>query len=175
MRPQCHHFRAFPAVQFLGKIDGNIIVGHRNQRFDAIFVQFTENIMIKLYALGQGLFLSSGGEKAGPFDAHTEGLEAHLAEQCDVLFIMVIEIDTFAEREIIRRVVCGIMCLVVLEHFRGDVQHTVVHTLLAGQITNIIHVRQPAAALVGTAFILASGGCTAPQKSFGEFNRITHD
>ena len=95
MRPQCHHLRVFPAVQFLGKSDGDIIVGHRDQRLDAIFVQLTENIMIKLYALSQGLFLSSGREKAGPFDAHAEHFEAHLAVEGNVLFIAVIKIHGF--------------------------------------------------------------------------------
>ena len=168
MRPQCHHLRVFPAVDTFGKSSGDIIVCHRDQRLDAIFVQLTENIVVELYTLSQGLFLSSGGEKAGPADTHAECLEAHFAEERDVFFVVVIEIDTSAEWKI---VFFGVS-LILGKKLRRDFQHTAFFAGFPFQKANVIYMRKSTAAFRGGTFVLCCRSCATPQKVIG---KISHN
>ena len=52
-----------------------------------------KDLVVKFKALLVGFCLHAGGENAGPVDGSTEGLETHLSEERDILFVMMVEVN----------------------------------------------------------------------------------
>ena len=86
-------FPAGPAVVFFDQRIRQFVVADGDQRFDAVLFAAIEHLIVKFQTLFVGLRLHARGENAGPVDGSSEGLEAHLSEQGDVLFVVVVEIN----------------------------------------------------------------------------------
>ena len=66
-----------------------------DQRLDAVLFAAIKHAVVEFQPLLVRLGLYAGGEDAGPVDGGAEGLEAHLGEEGDVLFVVVVEINGF--------------------------------------------------------------------------------
>ena len=128
--------------------------GH--ERLDAVRLALAEHVLVEGEACLVGLGLIAVGEDAGPGQAHAERLEAHLGEQRDVLFVVVVEIDAGL----------GGIVIAVLE---------VEHFALAGAhgkalraVRHDVNVRKAATIDVVGALALVGCGRAAPQEALGE-------
>ena len=72
---------------------GHVIVVERHHRLDALFEAGAKHILIEREALLVGFGVIPVGEYTAPCDGEAQSLEAHLAEERDVLAVMMIEID----------------------------------------------------------------------------------
>ena len=85
-------FAGIPAVVIEHQIQRWFIVRHRNQRFNVIFLEFVEHLIVELQAGLVRLFVIAIRINAAPGDRHAVDLKAHLGHQRDVFFIMMVEI-----------------------------------------------------------------------------------
>ena len=115
-----------------------------------------EYVLVEGQASLVGLGLVAVGEDAGPSQAHTEGLKAHLGKESDVLFVVVIEIDAG-----LRGIVIAVL---EVEHFTlaGD------HRIALGAVRSHVHVGQAAAVHVVGTLALVGSRCAAPQEVITE-------
>ena len=121
-------------------------VGEGDHRFDVVFQQLVEHIVVELQPLFVWLRFVTFREDARPGDRGAEALETHLGKQLDVFFIVAVEVD-------------GLVVWVVFTRhdFLGDFARDAVRT--AGQyVTNA----WPFSAFVPAAFNLVSGNRAAP-------------
>ena len=128
--------------------------GH--ERLDAVRLALAEHVLIEGQAGLVGLGLVTVGEDAGPRQAHTEGLKAHLGKEGDVFLVVVVEIDAS-----LRGIVIAVL---EFEHFTltGD------HRVALGAVRSHIHVGQAAAVHVVGALALVSSRRAAPQEVITE-------
>ena len=128
--------------------------GH--ERLDAVRLTLAEYVLVEGQASLVGLGLVAVGEDAGPSQAHTEGLKAHLGKESDVLFVVVIEIDAG-----LRGIVIAVL---EVEHFTlaGD------HRIALGAVRSHVHVGQAAAVHVVGTLALVGSRCAAPQEVITE-------
>ena len=78
------HFSSIPAVTGLDQAVRQFIMGNSNERFNAVFCQFIEYIVIKEKPRLVGFFLHPCRKNPRPVDRHAEDLKAHLRSQRNV-------------------------------------------------------------------------------------------
>ncbi|MPN18669.1 hypothetical protein SDC9_166032 [bioreactor metagenome] len=71
------------------------VVGKRDQRLDAVFCQFIEQVIVELQASFVRFGFVAVREDARPSDGCTVCFEAHFSEQGDIFFVTVVEVDPF--------------------------------------------------------------------------------
>ncbi len=87
------HGAAAPATVRRHQVHGDVVVVKRHHRLYPPLAADAENVVVEGKALLVGLRVVTVGEDAAPRDGEAQGLEPHLAEERDVLSIMMIEID----------------------------------------------------------------------------------
>ena len=144
------HAAVFPAAVLLDEGDGGIKVADGDERLDAVLQALVDHLLIELQALFVGGVVVAVGQDTGPCDREAIALEAHLREQLDVLFEVVVHVDGL---------MCWVLVLVVtLQHLYKAAADR--HTVLAKG--DDINGGQALAALLPAALALVRGGCTAP-------------
>ena len=145
-----------PAAVLLDEVNRAIEVRDGHERLDAVRLTLAEYVLVEGQASLVGLGLVAVGEDAGPSQAHTEGLKAHLGKESDVLFVVVIEIDAG-----LRGIVIAVL---EVEHFplAGD------HRIALGAVRSHVHVGQAAAVHVVGTLALVGSRCAAPQEVITE-------
>ena len=88
-----HESAVAPTAVCRNKMHGHVIVAERHHRLDALFEAGAKHILIEREALLVGFGVIPVGEYTAPCDGEAQSLEAHLAEERDVLAVMMIEID----------------------------------------------------------------------------------
>ena len=78
------HFSSIPAVTGLDQAVRQFIMGNSNERFNAVFCQFIEYIVIKEKPRLVGFFFHPCRKNPRPVDRHAEDLKAHLRSQRNV-------------------------------------------------------------------------------------------
>jgi hypothetical protein len=81
-----------PAAILMGKGKRQLIVRKRHHGLNAVLTALLKDALVEGDAFGIGLLFVATREEARPVDGHTVALEAHLAEESDVLLVVVIEI-----------------------------------------------------------------------------------
>ncbi len=149
-------FAVAPAAVLLDEMNRAVEVRDSHERLDAVRLALAEHILVEGQASLVGLGLVAVGEDAGPGQAHTEGLKAHLGKEGDVLLVMVIEIDAG-----LRRIVIAVL---EVEHLAlaGD------HRIALGAVRSHVHVGQTAAVHVVGALALVGSRRAAPQEVITE-------
>ena len=79
---------------------------HGDERLDAVALALPQHAAVPLDALAVGFGVVAVGKDAAPAHRGAEELEAHLAKQRDILFIVVVEIVSSAERIELGAIVC---------------------------------------------------------------------
>lgn len=83
-----------PAIDFLAHGKRHLVMTQRHERFDAVLMALVHHAIVKRKASRVGLIFESRWEDARPVHRETKDLESHLGEQGDVLFVVMVEIDT---------------------------------------------------------------------------------
>ncbi len=78
-------------------------MGEGDHRFDVVFQQLVEHVVVELQPLFIRLGFVTLREDAGPGDRGAEAFEAHLGEQFDVFFVATVEVDGFVVRVVFSR------------------------------------------------------------------------
>jgi hypothetical protein len=78
-------------------------VGEGDHRFDVVFQQLIEHVVVELQPFFVWLRFVTFREDARPGDRGAETLEAHLGKQLDVFFVVAVEIDGFMVRIVFTR------------------------------------------------------------------------
>ena len=145
-----------------------------DQRLDAVLLQFQKYVPVKIQTSLIGRFLHAVGVNARPGDGHAEHLEAHLGKQGNVLFVVVVEIDSLMIRIVVTRQhgPVGSLRQGLEAHHLAGVAVLIDVGRIAGfrQGTGGLHVRsgKALAALVPAAFTLVGSGSTAPEEILRE-------
>ena len=79
-----------------------LVMGNRHQRLDAVFMALVKEVVVELQPFLVRLRVVAVREDTAPGDGGAEHLEAHLREELDVLFIVMVEINGL-EFQIVRR------------------------------------------------------------------------
>ena len=145
-----------PAAVLLDEVNRAIEVRDGHERLDAVRPTLAEYVLVEGQASLVGLGLVAVGEDAGPSQAHTEGLKAHLGKESDVLFVVVIEIDAG-----LRGIVIAVL---EVEHFTLARDHRIA----LGAVRSHVHVGQAAAVHVVGTLALVGSRCAAPQEVITE-------
>ena len=145
-----------PAAVLLDEVNRAVEVRDGHERLDAVRLALAEYVLVEGQASLVGLGLVTVGEDAGPSQAHTEGLKAHLGKEGDVLLVVVIEIDAG-----LRGIVIAVL---EVEHLAlaGD------HRIALGAVRSHVHVGQAAAVHVVGALALVGSRRAAPQEVITE-------
>ena len=145
-----------PTAVLLDEVNRAVEVRDSHEWLDAVLLALAEYILVEGQASLVGLGLVAVGEDAGPSQAHTEGLKAHLGKESDVLFVVVIEIDAG-----LRGIVIAVL---EVEHFTlaGD------HRIAFGAMRSHVHVGKAAAVHVVGALALVGSRRAAPQEVITE-------
>ena len=145
-----------PAAILLDEVNRAVEVRDGHERLDAVRLTLAEHVLVEGQAGLVGLGLVTVGEDAGPRQAHTEGLKAHLGKEGDVLLVVVIEIDAG-----LRGIVIAVL---EVEHLAlaGD------HRIALGAVRSHVHVGKAAAVHVVGALALVGSRCAAPQEVITE-------
>ena len=69
-------------------------MAERHERLDVVLLELVEDLVVEGEAGLVGLILHARGEDAAPGDGHAEHVEAHLGKERDVLFVVMVEVDT---------------------------------------------------------------------------------
>ena len=143
-----------PAAVLLDEVNRAVEMRDGHERLDAVRLALAEYVLVEGQAGLVGLGLVTVGEDAGPSQAHTEGLKAHLGKESNVLLLVVIEIDAG-----LRGIVIAVL---EVEHFTlaGD------HRIALGAVRSHVHVGKAAAVHVIGALALVGSRRAAPQKVF---------
>ena len=149
-----YDFRRDPAVVVLDEDFRQLIVDHRDQRFDVVLMKFCKDVVIEFHAFRIRRFFQAGREESGPGDRHPERPEAHLGQKRNVFLVAVIEIDASAVRE----VECAFLSLRL---FVVPLQHEVAGCLGAAEI-DVVEMAQALAVETSSAFYLGGACRTAP-------------
>ena len=168
-----------PRVPRMGQSERRLIVGDGDQRLDAVLFALVKNCIIESKAFFVGGLFHAGREDSRPGDRKTEALEAHLAHQRDVLFVVMIKIGCFVigvKVFVKLSKMCALGQVVDAEHGRGLFgavgknigQYTGGIFGAAGQ--DIID-RGASAAFVPAAFVLVGSSRAAPKEIFTECHR----
>ena len=96
-------FSVQESVVFLYKCPRQLKMAECDQRLYIILAKFIEQVIIELESFFVRFSLIPSREDSGPGDRRTEGLEAHFGKECNVFFIMMIEIRCFMVRIILSR------------------------------------------------------------------------
>lgn len=83
-----------PAAVVLGQVVGELIVRERDHRLDAALAALLEHAPVELDARPIGLAFVPAREDSAPVDGHAVVLEAHLAEQRDVVEVMAVHVHS---------------------------------------------------------------------------------
>ena len=137
-----------PAAVLLHQGQGHLVVADGHHRHDVVFFQLVQYLVVEGQARLVGLGLVPPGEDARPGNGEAEALEAHLSQQSDVLFIMVVEIHAVVAGV----VVPGVHAVVDHPLYRG-----------AAALVHVVDGNALAALLPGTLKLVGGGGA-APQK-----------
>ena len=105
-----------------------------------------------------GLGIIAVGEDAAPGDGHAEHVEAHLGEQCDILLVVMVEIDAV---------------MVGVEAIGVDVDRDLARLLVAAAQEVVVD-GSAAAVHVPSALKLISGGGATPIETLGELD-VCHE
>ena len=128
-----------------------------DQRLDAVLVALVEEGVVERQTLFVRLGIVAIGQDAGPRDGQAVALEAHLGEEGDVLFEVVVHVDGLMR---------GVEVLVIaFQHLQLSEHHR--KAVLAER--HDIHIGQSASALVVSALALVGSGRAAPQKVLWKF------
>ena len=121
-------------------------VGEGDNRFDMVFQQFIEHVVVELQPFFVRLRFIAVREDPRPGDRGAEALETHFREQLDVFFVMTVEVDGFMVRVVFTR-----------HHFLSDFARNAVSA--AGK-----HVTDAGAfaAFIPATFNLVRCHCAAP-------------
>ena len=141
-----------PAVPLLDEGIRELVVAQGHQRLDALGFQCLKNRAIERHALGVRLLLVAVREQARPVDGHAIALEAHLAEQLDVLEIVMVHVD-------------GLMAGIVDVRLDVRIEGT---GRADGAAGHGIGYADALAVLLPAAFTLVGSGRAAPQEIFRE-------
>ena len=163
-----------PAAKRFFQIQRHIVMLDGDQRLDAVLLQFQKYVPVKIQTSLIGRFLHAVGVNARPGDGHAEHLEAHLGKQGNVLFVVVVEIDSLMIRIVVTRQhgPVGSLRQGLEAHHLAGVAVLIDVGRIAGfrQGTGGLHVRsgKALAALVPAAFTLVGSGSTAPEEILRE-------
>ena len=146
---------ARPAIVFLDQVIGHLVVRQGHERLDIVSAQAVEDAIVEGEAGLVGLGVVAVGEDAAPRDGHAEHVEAHLGEQCDVLLVVMVEVDT---------VMIGVEAVGV------DVDRNLTRLLVAAAQKMVIDGRT-AAVHVPSALKLIGGGSATPIETLGESHK----
>ena len=144
------HPAVFPAAVLLDQGNGGIKVADGDERLDAVLQALVDHLLIELQSLFIGDVVVAVGQDTGPCDGEAIALEAHLREQLDVLFEVVVHVDGFMGRVLV--------LVVTLQHLHDAAADR--HTVLAKG--HDIDGGQALAAFLPAALALVRGGCAAP-------------
>ena len=129
-----------------------IIMADGNQGFYPIFSQLQENILIELQALFVWFCLISIRKNAGPADRHSEYFKSHFAHQTNILFIMMIKINTG-------------QCRIIPSIFKGKIGYLPKHIgKSVCSLGNYIHAGQSPSTFPVSSFYLVRCSGATPQK-----------
>ena len=101
---EVHAATVHPAVVLLAQPHGDLVVRDGDQGLDAVVAAALEHVPVELDARLVGLVLVAHREDAAPVDGGAEDLHAHLAEELDVLAIVMIEVDALVAGIVLLRV-----------------------------------------------------------------------
>ena len=147
---------AAPAAVLLDECERHFEVRERDDGLHAVFVHLVKEVVVKLQPCLVRLGIVAVREDARPGDARAEAFEAHLGEQRDVLFVVMVKVD-------------GVMVRVVLAR-----QHAV-RDLARHAVTACRHDVGNAdalAALLPAAFELMGSDRAAPEKTFWKCHNV---
>ena len=89
------HFTVGPAAVLLHQVQRHFEVGEGDHRFDVVFQQLIEHVVVKLQPFFVWLRFVTVREDTRPGNRGAETLEAHLGKQLDVFLVMAVEINRF--------------------------------------------------------------------------------
>ena len=144
------HLAALPGAYGFHQMHGRVEMDDGDQGLDPVFFQLIEYAVIEGQSFFIGLFIIAVGEDPGPVDAHTEAFESHFRHQGNVLFVMMIEINTELGGIIVVRVR---LIYMQIPFDRGESVFTVGNHVIGGKAF---------AAFIPAAFTLVRGGRAAP-------------
>ena len=75
-----------------------LVVRQRHHGLNAVLSALFEDALVEGDAFGVGLLLIPTREQARPVDGHAVALEAHLAEERDILLVVVVEVHGLVAR-----------------------------------------------------------------------------
>src|SRR5699024_9335115 len=145
-----------PAAVFANERYRMVKVTECVQRLDAIFMALVEHAVIKGETRFVGGVVIAVRENPGPGNGHPVALEAYLAEQTDVLLVVVVQVHRFMGRVLVR--------VVARQHLHPPGRDR--ETVLAKR--DDINIRKTAASFVVAALTLIGSGCAAPKKICGK-------
>ena len=128
-----------------------------DQRLDAVLMALVKNAVIESQPSLVGLGVIAVGQDAGPCNGQPEALEAHLCKQGDILFIMMIQVNSLVARIEMRGI--------AVQHFHIARCHRKTVRTEGGHV----HRCQTLAVCLPCTLALVGGGSAAPQKALGKF------
>ena len=163
-----------PATAVLLEVERGVEVPDGHERLDAVLAHLLEHALVEGHALGIGLVLKARREETAPGDGHAELLEAHLAEEGDVLLVVVIAVDGV----VVGIVILGKHGVVGALGQRAAIAHLAVVAVLVdvGDVARLgdgaaggdVSHRHATAALLPAALVLVGRYRAAPQKALGK-------
>ena len=89
---------AGPAVVAAHELVGQLVVGERDQRLDALGQAVVEDLVVEGETRLVGLLLQARRADAGPVHGGAEHVEAHLGKEVDVLLVVMVKVDGLMAR-----------------------------------------------------------------------------